>query len=223
LRKRWFGLVVPLLASVPLALATGPPPDRPAPEGAGPSDLLPPCEGVLHIKIKPLERGKKYSDVEAVSCEPRGAGQPDPGPPSWGGPPVDSAARGQDQAEVRTSFSRGRAAAKGRPGNGRGRGAYREKATGALIGQDFDLTGYRTMLVQWTGSSAGCTTGQSYAVPNVGSSLNDRIESSRSFSGCTRNYHYQNGSYTGALQPCGTACSTLGTLNNQTTSLRWSR
>jgi len=62
-----------------------------------------------------------------------------------------------------------------------------------------------------------------YATPNVGTSLNDRIESSRSFSGCTRNYHYQNTSYTGALQPCGTTCSTLGSLNNQTTSERWSR
>jgi hypothetical protein len=79
------------------------------------------------------------------------------------------------------------------------------------------------LLVQWTGSSAGCTTGSSYAVPNVGTSLKNRFESSKSFSGCAHSYQYQGSSYTGALQPRASLCSSLGTLNDQTMSARSTR
>jgi hypothetical protein len=96
----------------------------------------------------------------------------------------------------------------------------REQAASSVIGQDFDRPNGGTLLVQWSGASGGCSGGRSYAVGNVGLPLNDRFESSRSFSACTRNPHYQNLSYTGAVLPCGSNCN-LGWLSNQTSSERW--
>jgi hypothetical protein len=167
--------------------------------------VLPPCDGVLHVQLEPLRPGQDASDIDVAACE-----HP---------PPGSAAAANKTQA----SFQRSPVPGKDRRGTRDSRIPRWEYATGALIGQDFDLTSYRTLLVQWTGSAYGCTTGQSYAIPNIGSTLNDRIDSSKSFSGCTRDSHYQNTSYTGSLYPCTTACSTLGSLNNQTSSIRWSR
>ena len=227
MRKRWLVLFLPLLCGLPVAWAADPSAGPSAGPGSaqqrGAPDVLPPCEdGVLYVRLRPLQAGQQYSDIEAASCEHPAPGQPsDPGRTAWAGAPDPSGVG--PAANAQTAFSRTRAPAKSRLVRGTARRVYREAATGALIGQDFDLTSYRTLLVQWTGSAYGCTSGQAYAVPNVGTSLNDRIESSKSFSGCTRNYHYQNSSYTGSLYPCGTTCSTLGSLNNQTTSERWSR
>jgi hypothetical protein len=103
-----------------------------------------------------------------------------------------------------------------------GRRLRREAATAAVIGQNFATTGYRGALVQWTGGSAGFTTERSYAMPHPVSPLKGRFESSRSFSGCTRSPQFPNQYSTSAVQPCS-SCSTLGSLNKQTTSERWSR
>jgi hypothetical protein len=175
--------------------------------GGGTQGDLPACyDGVLYVTLTPYDAAKGGSDVASTYCDHRYA-------KGSGGGDGSSGSQGPHSLD--------RAPAKDR--RGAGRAVRREASTGALIGQDFDLTGYRTLLVQWTGTAYGCTTGSTYAIPNVGTSLNDRIESSKSFSGCTHDYHYQNSSYTGTVQPCGTLCSTLGTMNNQTTSIRWTR
>ncbi len=206
MRKRWLALLLPLAGGIPVVLtasAAGAP--APGVAQSGPPAVLPPCDGVLKVQLKPLGPGQDASDVDFAVCE-----YPAPGTAA-------------DARKTQTSFERSPIPGKGPRATRGSRNVRQENATGALIGQDFDLTSYRTLLVQWTGSAYGCTTGQTYAIPNVGSALNDRIDSSKSFSGCTRYSHYQNASYTGSLFPCATACSTLGSLNNQTTSVRWSR
>ena len=203
MRKRWLVPFVMMLIAMPLVLATA----AYGHDESGSTQDLPACDdGVLYVTLKEYDPSKGRSDVVSTYCDHRYAKGP-------GGESGSSGTQGPHSVD--------KAPAKYR--HGAGRGVRREASTGALIGQDYDLTNYRTLLVQWTGSAYGCTTGSSYAIPNVGSSLNDRIESSRSYSGCSHNYHYQNSSYTGTIAPCGTSCSTLGTMNNRTTSLRWSR
>jgi len=202
LRNRWLVPLLALLIATPLGIATatsGP--------GDGTQGDLPACyDGVLYVTLTPYDASKDRSDVASTYCDHRYA----KGSGSDGG---SSGTQGPHSVDRVPSKDR----------HGTGRGVRAEASSGALIGQDFDLTGYRTLLVQWTGTAYGCTTGSTYAIPNVGTSLNDRIESSKAFSGCNRYYHYQDSYYKGSVQPCGTLCSTLGTMNNRTTSLRWSR
>jgi len=118
----------------PLALAAsavggGAPPEAPPAKGqpdgvaqGGAPEVLPPCDGVLRLQLRPVEQGKDFSEIESAVC--------DKGPPADPGAPA-----GTQAAQAHNA-----APAKSRPAKRAARRVYRETATGALIGQDFDLT-----------------------------------------------------------------------------------
>jgi hypothetical protein len=191
-------LLLPLLlgaAAIPTAVSASP---------SGPSgviaslDLVKPCDGVVNITLAPLQPGQTASTVLSVLCVKLELGL------SLRESAL-SARRGARRAAYAASQPRREFVWNG----------------ASLIGQDFDRPNGQTLLVQWFGAGGGCAGGNSYAVGNVGASLNDRFESSRAFSGCSRDPHYRDQYYTGAVMPCGTNCGTLGSMNNQTTSERW--
>jgi hypothetical protein len=93
-------------------------------------------------------------------------------------------------------------------------------AASVVLGYEYDGSGYSgTSLTLYASSGSGCSTGSTYGFPNLGSyGWNDRTSSATSYAGC-RGQHYQNISYGGTSVTCSTACSSMGTLNNATSSI----
>jgi hypothetical protein len=53
------------------------------------------------------------------------------------------------------------------------------------------------------------------------SGWDNRVSSARGFSNCNYYYHYQNTAYGGTSIACHTECASMGTLDNDTSSERW--
>lgn len=66
---------------------------------------------------------------------------------------------------------------------------------------------------------SGCSDGSRYGDSWLGS-WNNRISSSRGYSGCDV-IHYRYSGYSGTSRRCSSTCYTLGSLNNDTSSLRF--
>ncbi|MDO8690869.1 MAG: hypothetical protein Q7R39_12810 [Dehalococcoidia bacterium] len=85
--------------------------------------------------------------------------------------------------------------------------------------RDSNFSGVSFMAV--ANNTVGCTTGISYALPSMPSGWNDVVSSARTFAGCSFNRHYEHTNYGGAKIDC--QCATMGTMNDKTSSLKWSR
>jgi hypothetical protein len=91
--------------------------------------------------------------------------------------------------------------------------------TSTTISIDYDSSGYTGSTLTWTVSNtAGCN-GSSYSAASMPSGWNDRVSSSHSYAGCAHNAHYHDTNFLGAGINC--TGSTMGTMNNQTSSERW--
>lgn len=100
--------------------------------------------------------------------------------------------------------------------------AANASASGApyLLGTYWDAQWYFSWSWSWWASS-GCTPTSGWQVSYVGSDQNDRYESSKSYSGCNQNRHFEHSNFLGASLLCTPNCGTLGVMNNNTSSLRW--
>jgi hypothetical protein len=87
------------------------------------------------------------------------------------------------------------------------------------ISIDYDASGFTGTTLSWTvANSAGCN-GFNYSAASMPSGWNDRVSSSHSYNGCAHNDHYHDTNFLGAGIVC--TCSTMGTMNNQTSSETW--
>jgi hypothetical protein len=88
------------------------------------------------------------------------------------------------------------------------------------ISIDYDASGFTGTTLTWTvANTAGCN-GFSYSAASMPSGWNDRVSSSHSYNGCNLNRHFHDTNFLGAGIIC--TCSTMGTMNNQTSSESWS-
>lgn len=90
----------------------------------------------------------------------------------------------------------------------------------AVIGIDYQDSGFRGNTYTWTGSDAnGCRNGSTYAVPSMPNNWDNKVSSARGFTGCQSFIHYQDQNYGGASINC--ACSSMGIMNDRTSSEQW--
>lgn len=90
--------------------------------------------------------------------------------------------------------------------------------TSVVLGLDYNDSGYHGTSTYWTASS-GCTSTQSWALNYVGDYWNDRISSAHGgFSNCNHYHHYQDIGYGGPQIDCHPDCSTMGVMNDATSS-----
>lgn len=97
--------------------------------------------------------------------------------------------------------------------------AAADATTSTTISIDYDASDFTGSTLTWTVSNtAGCN-GSSYSSASMPSGWNDRVSSSHSYAGCAHNAHYHDTNFLGTGINC--TCSTMGTMNNQTSSERW--
>lgn len=89
-----------------------------------------------------------------------------------------------------------------------------------VIGIDWDYINYGGSSYTWVVSTSGCTDTIRYSVSTMPSGWNDRVSSSKAYSNCSF-YHYSDSNFGGSSAVCNPNCSTLGTLDNATSSERW--
>jgi hypothetical protein len=88
-------------------------------------------------------------------------------------------------------------------------------------GDNYTSGGFGDMSsINWEASST-CTASLSWTVTYVGNNYNDKISSAKSYGGCHRFNHFEDGGFGGSVRVCQPNCSTMGVMNNQTSSLSW--
>lgn len=93
-------------------------------------------------------------------------------------------------------------------------------STQYLLGTYWQAPDYMGWSYSWFASS-GCTSTSGWQVSYVGSAQDDKYYSSKSYSGCERNRHFEHPNFGGATLLCQPNCSNLGIMNGETSSLRW--
>ena len=94
-------------------------------------------------------------------------------------------------------------------------------ATQVVIGIDWDYTYFGGSSYTWAANDYGCSSSIQYGVTTMPSGWDNRVSSARGFSNCNYYYHYQNTAYGGTSIACHTECASMGTLDNDTSSERW--
>jgi hypothetical protein len=89
-----------------------------------------------------------------------------------------------------------------------------------VIGIDWDYTNYGGNSNIWVVSDTGCSPSLQYQVPTMPVGWNDRVSSSKAYSNCSF-YHYRDTYYGGPYLICDPNCSTMGSLDNATSSEKW--
>lgn len=89
-----------------------------------------------------------------------------------------------------------------------------------VIGIDFDYTNYGGSSYIWVVNQSGCSPSMYYQVPSMPSGWNDRVSSAKAYSNCSF-YHYRDTNYNGPYVVCDSNCSTMGSLDNATSSEKW--
>jgi hypothetical protein len=90
-----------------------------------------------------------------------------------------------------------------------------------VIGIDYYFSNYIGSSYTWVVSNTGCTSNTSYSVSTMPSGWDDIISSAVAYSNCNYFTHYEDTSFGGASVVCNTECSSMGSLNNATSSERW--
>lgn len=92
-------------------------------------------------------------------------------------------------------------------------------AASVVLGYEYKNTGYSGgSLVLYGSSGSGCGSSRTYGFSSMPSGWNNVISSARSFAGCWST-HYDLTSYGGTRVTCQGSCSSLGTMNNRTSSI----
>jgi hypothetical protein len=89
-----------------------------------------------------------------------------------------------------------------------------------VIGIDWDYTNYGGNSNIWVTPDIGCSPSLQYQVPSMPVGWNDRVSSSKAYSNCSF-YHYRDTNYGGSYVICDPNCSTMGSLDNATSSEKW--
>lgn len=89
-----------------------------------------------------------------------------------------------------------------------------------VLSNEYNLNNFGGTSWTWTASS-GCSGSSSWTLANVGAAQNDRYNSAKGFSGCQKVVHYWDANFGQPTFQCTPNCSTMGSMNNQTTSLKW--
>lgn len=91
--------------------------------------------------------------------------------------------------------------------------------TNPLLGIEYMDAGYGGATLTLYGTSgSGCYNGVTYGFATMPSGWNDDIGAAKGYSGCYGS-HYQNSYYGGAELTCRPNCSSMGLLNDQTSSI----
>lgn len=96
-------------------------------------------------------------------------------------------------------------------------------AAQVVIGIDWDSPNYGGSSYTWVVADSGCTDILQYSVSSMPVGWNDRVSSAKAYSGCSYYYHYQNSNFGGSSVTCNTDCSTMGSLDNATSSEKWKK
>ena len=95
-------------------------------------------------------------------------------------------------------------------------------ATTTIVGIDYSGSLYAGTTLNWTTTnSQGCTGGASYGSPGMPSGWNDVVSSAKGYQGCNNNPHWESTNYGGASITCMPNCSTMGAIDNKTSSVKW--
>lgn len=89
-----------------------------------------------------------------------------------------------------------------------------------VIAIDYENTGYGGSSLIWQQSSP-CTPSIGYSASSMPSGWNDRLSSTRGYSDCTKNVLYEHQSWGGTKRTCLPDCSSVGTMNDKTSSRQW--
>jgi len=90
-----------------------------------------------------------------------------------------------------------------------------------VIGIDYKDASFGGDSYAWTTSYSGCSDTISFGVSTMPSGWDNVVSSARAFANCNHYYHWENTSYSGANLDCGSSCSSMGVMNNQTSSEQW--
>ena len=72
-------------------------------------------------------------------------------------------------------------------------------------------------------SDATCAT-HTFTYDHLGSiGWGDRISSARAYSGCNHSYHYEDAGFKGGVYDCKAYCPSMGALNDETSSIKWTK
>jgi hypothetical protein len=90
-----------------------------------------------------------------------------------------------------------------------------------VIGIDWEDSNFGGSSYTWVVSGSGCSSSTQYSVSSMPSGWDNRVSSAKGYSNCNYFYHYQNTSYGGSSVACNTECSSMGSLDNATSSEKW--
>lgn len=90
-----------------------------------------------------------------------------------------------------------------------------------VIAIDYAWSGYRGSSLIWS-ASRGCAYVNYYYVNSM-PGWNDRLSSTRGYAGCSYNMIYEHNFRGGAVRRCTPNCGSVGCMNNETSSRKWSR
>ncbi len=93
--------------------------------------------------------------------------------------------------------------------------------TVTVIGIDYKDASFGGDSYAWTTSTTGCTDTTSFGISSMPSGWDNVVSSARAYANCNHYYHWENTNYSGASLDCGASCSSMGVMNNQTSSEQW--
>lgn len=90
-----------------------------------------------------------------------------------------------------------------------------------VVAVDYEHINYGGLSLTWE-SSAPCTPEAGWYAANMPSSWwNDRLSSTRGYSDCSKNVLWEHPNWTGQKLTCRPNCSSVGTMNDKTSSREW--
>jgi hypothetical protein len=89
-----------------------------------------------------------------------------------------------------------------------------------VIAIDYEHTGYGGDSLIWQYSSP-CTPAGGYVASSMPSGWNDKLSSTRGYSDCSKNILFEHPSWTGTRLTCRPDCSSVGSMNDKTSSREW--
>ncbi len=98
---------------------------------------------------------------------------------------------------------------------------FPDSITSTVIGIDYKDANYGgDTLVTEVSDLNGCLN-TDWGTSSLGLWWNNVISSARAYQYCNHSWHYENTDYGGTTLDCGTACSSMGVMDNETSSIIW--
>jgi hypothetical protein len=88
-----------------------------------------------------------------------------------------------------------------------------------VLSVDYVDSNYGGLSLTWTGHG-DCSASLTYSAGSMPAGWNDIVSSALTYANCNRNTHYEHSNWGGASLVC--ACASMGVMNDQTSSERWS-